>query len=320
MGTLIRFRLRTNIFLSACLLAALSTFAVAQGTTPGPDPHEVIAYQGDVVLTQREIDAAFSKLPEGERLSFIRDGSKVDQLIRVLLRRKSIAADAVKAGFDQDTLVATRMQLEAEKELAEAWMQNVMAEMPEADYEALAREDYLANPDHYRSETVLDVSHILIGTESRTEKEARELAHTIGAWLQQDPSRFDQLVMEYSDDPAKLNNGGRYREMRRGMMVAPFENAAFKLQETGAISKMVETSYGFHFIRLNGRSGNDLQDYDEVKKRAVAEARQRHIDNYRENYLRRVQADTIVIPDESVEIMAKRHFGENLELAPGRSQ
>lgn len=320
MGTLIRFRFGTNIFLSACLLVASSPFAAAQVTKPDPDPHEVIAYQGEVVLTQREIDATFSKLPEAERLRFIRDGAKVDQLIRALLRRKSIAADAVKARFDQDVLVATRMQLEAEKELAEAWMQNVMAEMPEADYEALAREDYLANPDHYRSETVLDVSHILIGTEGRTEKEARELAHTLEAWLEKDPTRFDELITEYSDDPAKVNNGGRYREMRYGMMVAPFEQAALSLTEIGEISDLVETAYGFHIIRLNGRSGNELQEYEEVRDRAVAEARQRHIENYRENYLRRVQADSIVVPEGAVEIMAKRHFGENLELAPGKSQ
>ncbi|MCW8871823.1 MAG: peptidylprolyl isomerase, partial [Xanthomonadales bacterium] len=138
--------------------------------------------------------------------------------------------------------------------------------------------------------------------------------------LQADPAKFDELVTEYSDDPAKINNDGRYREMRPGMMVAPFEKAAFALQEPGEISDPVQTDYGFHIIRLNGRSGNELQEFSAVKEEAMAEARQRHLDSYRESYYRRVLSDPIVVPEGAVEIMARRHFGENLELAPGGSQ
>lgn len=295
--------------------------AVAAASTPvDVDPAEVIAYQGNVVLTQVEIDAAFSKLPPEDRLRFIRDGAKVDQLIRALLQRKTLAAEAVKAGFDQDALVAARVRLEADLELGQAWMQQVMSQMPDADYETLAHEDYLGNPEKYRSEVVLDVSHILISTDERGVDKARELARSVAAMLQADPARFDDLVAEYSDDPAKVNNGGRYHEMRRGMMVKPFEEVAFALQEAGAISGLVQTDYGFHIIRLNGRSGGELQEYNAVKAAAVEAAREQHAQRYRENYLQRILAEKIVVPDAAVEIMARRHFGEDLELAPGRSQ
>jgi peptidyl-prolyl cis-trans isomerase C len=281
-----------------------------------PDPSKVLAYQGEITLSQTEIDAAFSKLPPDDRLNFIRDGGKVDQLIRILLRRKAIAADAAKAGFDSDPVVAARVQLEADKELAEAWLQQLMQQAPQADYEALAREDYLANPDSYRSPEVLDVSHILIGTDDRSPAEARKLAESLEDRLQKDPSEFDQLVMEYSDDPAKQNNGGRYHDMKRGMMAAPFEKAAFQLADAGAISKPVQTDYGWHIIRLNARAGNELREFSEVKDEAVTRAQLAYYESYRENYLRRVLSDPVVVPDAAVEIMAKRHFGENFELAP----
>jgi peptidyl-prolyl cis-trans isomerase C len=302
-------------------LLQLATLALtAKASAAEYDPAEIIAHQGDVVLSQVEIDAAFSKLAPEERLRFIRDGAKVDQLIRALLKRKVIAADAAKMGFDQDALIAARMQLEAQRELADAWLQKLLSEMPEADYETLAHEDYLANPDRYRSAPVLDVSHILIGTSDRSVAEARAIAQSLEARLQADPARFDELVTEYSDDPAKINNEGRYREMRPGMMAAPFEKAAFALQEPGDISDPVLTDYGFHIIRLNGRSGNELQEFSAVKEEAMAEARQRHLDSYRESYYRRVLSDPIVVPEGAVEIMARRHFGENLELAPGGRQ
>jgi peptidyl-prolyl cis-trans isomerase C len=280
------------------------------------DPSKVLAYQGDITLSQTEIDAAFSKLAPDDRLSFIRDGGKVDQLIRVLLRRKAIAADAAKAGFDSDPVVAARVRLEAEKELAEAWLQQLIQQAPQADYEALAREDYLANPDSYRSPEILDVSHILIGTDDRSPAEARKLVESLEDRLQKDPSEFDQLVMEYSDDPAKQNNGGRYRDMKHGMMAAPFEQAAFRLAAPGAISEPVQTDYGWHIIRLNAREGNELRDFSEVEDEAVARAQLAYYESYRENYLRRVLSAPVVVPDGAVEIMARRHFGENLELAP----
>jgi peptidyl-prolyl cis-trans isomerase C len=303
-----------------CGIGLASTVSLAETSPAAHDPAEVIAYQGDVVLTQFELDAAFSKLPDGERLPFIRDGGKVDQLIRALLRRKSVVADATRAGFDQEPVVAARMQLEAEKELAEAWLQNVMREVPAADYELLSREDYLAHPDQYRSPVTLDVSHILIGTQDRTREEARSLAARLERELAEDPSRFDGFVEEYSDDPAKAGNGGRYPDMQQGMMVKPFEDAAFALAEPGAISAPVKTDYGWHIIRLNGRGGNERQEWSEVREEAMARARQRYQAIYRENYLRRVLADPVEYPEGAVEIMAKRHFGENLELAPGVQQ
>lgn len=308
-----------TILVFCCSMAlSLTVPAFAEEVRDGAyDPAEVIAFQGNVTLTHRELDAAFSKLPESERLFFIRDGARVDRLIRSLLQRKIVAQDARQAGYDREPLVAARLELERDKELSEAWLQHVAAEAPQADFEALAYEHYLANPDDYRSEVVLDVSHILVGTDERADAEARKLAESLRQQLSEDPSRFEALVEEYSDDPAKVNNQGRYRDMRRGMMVAPFEKAAFALQDAGEISEPVSTDYGYHIIRLNGRSGGEKREFEEVKAEAVVAAERRYVEQYRDNYLRKVLAEPVGIPEGAVEIMAKRHFGENYERAPG---
>lgn len=320
-----------SIFMSrpvsrVCLLmlasVCLQNLSAAEGDGPGleVDPEVVIAYRGEVVLTQLELDASFSKLPEAERLVFIRDGAKVNQLIRALLKRKVVAAEAGKAGFEQDPLIASRMTLAAQKELVEAWLQNLVEQAPEADYETLAREHFLVNRESYRMPVALDVSHILLGTETRSRAEAEALATELESRLQQDPGRFDELVMEFSDDPAKSVNGGRYPDMQRGQMVASFERVAFSLEQDGQISEPVKTEHGYHIIRLNRRKGGELQEFDDVRKQAVESARKRYLRDYRERYLRKVLADPVVIPEGAVEIMAKRHFGENLELAPNYQQ
>ena len=284
------------------------------------DVSEIFAFQGDVVLTQQELDAAFSAIPETQRLAFIRDGAKVDQLVKALLRRKAVAADAERAEFQKDPLVADRVHLAAQKELAEAWLEHVVATAPEADFKALAREDYLVNPDRYRTPETVDVSHILVSTEERSDDEAKRLATSLHTWLEQDPSRFDELVEEYSDDPESAGTGGRYPEVRRGQTVPMFERAAFGLQEGGAISEPVKTQYGYHIIRLNGRSGGDIPPFEDIEQQAVERARLEYLESYRARYMQSLQSEPIVIPEGAVEIMAKRHFGEDLELAPDVAQ
>ena len=316
-----RATLKKRFFGSLVLISNFSFIAALDAGETGQvkqevDPAQIMAYQGDVFLTQDAIDAAFNKIPEQDRLRFIRDGGRVDQLIRGLLRRKVIASAATKAGFDQDPMAAERVALAAQKELAEVWIQKVVADAPAADYEVLAFEDYLANPESYRSAQMLDVSHILLGTDERSVPEAEMLARTLSAQLAQDPSAFDALVMEYSDDPAKSDNAGRYRAMSSGQMVAAFERAAFALEQDGQISQPVKTDYGFHIIRLNRRYGNAVPEYNEVKSDAIKRVKGKYLESYRQNYLRKVLSDPIVIPEGAVEIMAKRHFGEHLELAP----
>jgi peptidyl-prolyl cis-trans isomerase C len=210
-----------------------------------------LAKQGGVVLTQAEIDAAFSKIPPEKRLPFIRMGDKVELLVRNLLRNKILAEEARKAGYDQQTLVSLRLALATESELATEWIDKVVDDAPPVDYETIAHERYLVDAEAWKTEDQIDVSHILISSESRPPEAAEHLAVTLWEELQLEPDRFDSMVEEYSDDPSKGTNGGRFPQVKRNDMVEPFEEAAFAMESPGDISSPVETAYGIHIIRLN---------------------------------------------------------------------
>ena len=279
-----------------------------------------LAKQGGVVLTQAEIDAAFSKIPPQHRLPYIRDGAKVDLLIRNLLRNKILAGEAKKAAYDQQALVKLRLALATEGELATEWLKKVIADAPPVDYEAIAYERYLVNPDTWKSEDGIDVSHILISSENRSSEAALQLATEIGEELQLDPSRFDAMVEEYSEDPSKKVNGGRFPQVKRNDMVKPFEVAAFAMDDPGEISSPVETTYGFHIIRLNRTMPGTVPPFEDIKAQAMRQAREQYLKDYSTRYLKKALSDPIELPDGAVEEMAKRYFGENLELAPDFSE
>lgn len=58
-----------------------------------------------------------------------------------------------------------------------------------------------------------------------------------------------------SDDPGSASQGGKINASK-GMMVKPFEAAVFSLKE-GEISEVFETEYGYHFVQLIKRLGDD---------------------------------------------------------------
>ncbi len=280
------------------------------------NPQQVLAYQGDAVLTQAAIDGAFSRIPETDRLMFVRDGAKVDQMIKSLLQAEVVAMDADKAGFSNDPVVRERVRLAARKELAEAWLDEQTQRMPEADYAAMAHEDYLAHPERYATEVKLDVSHILIGTDKRTPEEALALARELKTRLTADPALFDSLVEEYSDDPSKSSNKGKFINVRHGQMVKPFETAAYALKEPGQISDPVRSEFGYHLIRLDRRQESEAPPFEKVREQAEAQMKAKHASEYRLIFLQKLLKEPIVFPEGSIEIMARRYFGENLEKAP----
>lgn len=85
-------------------------------------------------------------------------------------------------------------------------------------------------------------SHILV----QTEDEANDLLKKL-----EDGADFGELAQEYSMCPSK-RDGGDLRFFGRGMMVKPFEDAAFDL-EVGQVSAPVETQFGWHLIKLTDK-------------------------------------------------------------------
>ena len=80
---------------------------------------------------------------------------------------------------------------------------------------------------------------------------AKKKAEGLLAQLRAAPDKFAELAQQNSQDPGSKDTGGDLGYFARGAMVKPFEDAAFKLKP-GQLSGIVESSFGFHIIRLTG--------------------------------------------------------------------
>jgi peptidyl-prolyl cis-trans isomerase D len=79
---------------------------------------------------------------------------------------------------------------------------------------------------------------------------------------------FAALAKQYSED-SSAGDGGDLGFFSRGKMVKPFEDAAFALAP-GATSDIIESPFGFHIIKVDGKQGAHTQMLDEVRADIVA--------------------------------------------------
>ncbi len=111
-------------------------------------------------------------------------------------------------------------------------------------------------------------SHILISApEGASEGEkaaARAKAEQLLAEIRQAPQNFDKLARQHSQDPGTAEKGGDLGFFSRNMMVKSFEDAVFQMK-LNEISDVVETSHGFHIIKLTGVKAGKPVSLSEVR-------------------------------------------------------
>ncbi len=121
------------------------------------------------------------------------------------------------------------------------------------------RQKQFSSPEQRRA------SHILVKADLKDETAKAEAMKKIEGLLKRARAGedFAELAKEYSDDPGSKSRGGEY-VFPRGQMVPPFEQAAFSL-EVGQISDVVETTYGYHIIKLSEKIPAKTTSFDDAK-------------------------------------------------------
>lgn len=169
-------------------------------------------------------------------------------------QRADIPPDGLKEFLHQKLLVQTIIQ------------QLVVARITVADADVRALYDQKKNeldePEKVRA------SHILISVPAdAAEADKAAARENISAILAkaQAGEDFAELAKQYSQCPSN-QKGGDLGFFPRGVMVPAFEDVVFTLAE-GAVSDIVETPFGFHVIKVTGKTAERKVSYDEVKDR-----------------------------------------------------
>jgi peptidyl-prolyl cis-trans isomerase D len=120
-------------------------------------------------------------------------------------------------------------------------------------------------------------AHILIavkaGASQAEQDAAKARAEQLLEQARKNPEKFAELARKNSQDPGSAVNGGDLGFFGRGMMVKPFEDAAFDLK-IGEISGLVKSDFGYHVIKLLAVKATRVLPFDEAREGIANKLRQ----------------------------------------------
>jgi peptidyl-prolyl cis-trans isomerase C len=223
--------------------------AAAAPETAPPDPKAVVATVGDQTIT--EADLGFAAEDLGQELSNVPPDQRRAFLLTVLIDMKVMAKAARDASMDQSEVYKQRLGYLEDRALRRAYFTERIANSVTPDAVKAAYDDYVKT---FVPQEEVRASHILVATEADAKAIEEELKK--GA-------SFEQIAKEKSMDPSGAKTGGDLGYFTRGMMVKPFEDAAFAL-DVGQISDPVQSQFGWHIIKVVDKKQTAAPAFEQV--------------------------------------------------------
>ena len=302
----------SRLILLATLAGVAPVTTLLPAARAADTPAVVLIKSPETVVTRADWDADLDRLAPDKRDSFASSPQRVKAVLSSLLISKTLAARARAEGVDRESRVADRIALETDRLLA-AYMIERIERQATAEFDrnrdqnnARARELYLADPKKYMQPEQVDVSHILFRADKRSKAEARAAAEAARARLVAGES-FAALARELSEDASAKTNGGRLSWLPRGATDPAFERAAFALAAKGDLSEPVESSFGFHVIRLEGRRGARQPTFEEVRAKIVDDLRKEYVSDAREKVVNGIRSEAkLEVNQEAVDALVSQ--------------
>lgn len=284
-------RIASAVFIASLLVAA-DCIAQAQNPTD-----EVLAQNARVKVTRGDYDVELSRVPPEMRGEFAASPERLTNLLNQILVDKTLASEARASGVDRDPEVMRHLAFEIDRFYAEAELKKIETDAAAkfdadaSDYLPKARETYLIDKAKYRVPDEVSASHILFDPAKHGgEAAALALAQDTRAKLVAGAD-FATLARELSDDPSVRDNSGSLGYFQARKMDRAFSKAAFALKNIGDISEPVQTQFGYHLIRLDGKRPGRDRSFDEVSKQIMEQLKQRAINDARDGHILAIRQD-----------------------------
>ena len=184
--------------------------------------------------------------------------------------------------------------------------ETIAAQMTVSDDEI--NDYYKQNLKNYQTPQQRRASHILIKADksaSAADKAAAKAkAEEVLALVKKQPGDFAQLAKQYSEDEGSKAQGGDLDYFGKGVMLKPFEDAAFSLKQD-EISGLIETDFGYHIIRVTGIKPAGQKTLDEVKV-AISEEIKKQKANKKFSELAETFTNTVYEQSDSLKAVADK--------------
>lgn len=227
---------------------------------PKADPEKVLAKVADREIREKDIDQVIRMMgPQGTMMYDNPQGRRavLDELVSMHL----FALKGAEEKLDQTPEFKTAVETFRNQSLARAAIDASLKDVTVSDEEA--KKFYDEHPDQFTQPERVHVRHVLISDDVTSADAIAKIQADLKAGVS-----FDEVAKSRSLCPSAAQ-GGDLGEVSKGQMVPEFEAAAFALKNPGDLSEPVKTQFGWHIIRLEGRTPSSVEPFDTVKPQLV---------------------------------------------------
>ncbi len=222
---------------TVALLMVSTGFAAANDAVPNPDT-VVATVNGDPVT---EADLATAAAQYAQELSRVPVAQRREQMLNVLIDVRLFAKAAEDAGMDKDAEFQRTLAFMRARALRNEYLQKkVLIKVDDAAIKKRFDEEIAK----FVPQDQVHVSHILV----KTEDEAKAIIAELDKG-----GDFAAIAKKKSLDPGSAPKGGDLGFIAKGQTVKPFEDAAFALKDGEYTKQPVQSQYGWHVLKAEGR-------------------------------------------------------------------
>ena len=215
---------------------------------------KVLATVNGLPITDADVSAFLRGMGQNGQAYDNPEGHKA--VLGELVAQKLLLLDAQKNLYEAEPAFKEQLKKAKESLLASYALEKALSNVHVTEKDI---EDYYnENKEKFVSPATVNASHILVDSE--------EKAKEILAKIESGELSFEDAAKEYSSCPSK-ENGGSLGDFGKGQMVPEFDAAVFAM-EIGEITKQpVQTQFGYHLIRLNGKKEGESIALEAIKGR-----------------------------------------------------
>ena len=275
---------------------------VGLGCAPRAPEEKILARIGDRYITVGEIENRISKLPphyqevvNKNKKKFL-DDIVVDELFY---------EEAIRQGLHKDPETNDVIR-EAKKKILMARLIKEEVEDKIFVTDDMMREYYEENKEQFKTPELWRASHILVKTEEEAESILEELSKG---------KLFEDLARERSQD-ATAARGGDIGYFSRSHLVPEFEEACLQL-ETGEVSDVVKSRFGYHIIRLTDKKESQTEGFERARRTIhdiLKRIKRKELFNNLVNRLKRTYR--VELADDVHEVLGQTQEVEESDEAP----
>ena len=259
----------SSLFNRKALLRTALPALLVLGVAPSYAADTPLMQGANTTITNTDVLKNIQQMPAQVRKEILSDSAKLRQLIGNLYLRRAFAQEADRKGLAKTAEVQFKLDTARESILAEAQVERIatMATPDTAAVDKLAQTIYKAEPERFVVPAQTRARHILIkGIEPSSLAQAEKLLAELKAG-----AKFEELATAHSADPGSAAKGGDLGFFPKGRMVKPFEDALDALKQSGDLSDVVQSNFGYHIIRLEERQPASTKPFEEVREQLRAE-------------------------------------------------